>query len=404
MRDTDVLKKRLDGDPEAATAQIGLARTQLGILKNQMALGGITSGVRTVTTADGTTIRASSINGLNSVQITTPREMPAGAPVHPRPAHAEPVLPPPPVVAPIGVLASIGWPIGTSQIGGGNGGGALPIQSVLNGEAAGGLGVDGDVQKVVGVEGSVTYTATLTSTLNVSVYPSPVASLQFFDMAAVRAGPQGSTVGLTALTEYYTFDGSTFGQWGSNSLYLPALFRNVLPPPDAPYRIVPQSGADPVTWVQPLRILHWQQTGGNMPLYPFTLAGETHPTVLASIVPIVITKGADYWTPTQYNTGWIVASYDASTGLFVFVNYSKLQEVVNWYSGQFEAVGIATVLGVDGVISTIPVTVNANWDLTGNTNGVPDGTVIKQNQLVQTVTSDGVGLPPAINAPPFGQN
>lgn len=72
MREIGPVRKGLSGDIETATAQLGIARTQLGILKNQMRLAGLTIGARAVRLADGTVMRVSSYNGQDFVDIETP--------------------------------------------------------------------------------------------------------------------------------------------------------------------------------------------------------------------------------------------------------------------------------------------------------------------------------------------
>lgn len=89
MRETGPARKSSDGDPAASSAQMGAARTQLGILKNLMALGGLPSGARTVRFEDGTEIRVTSINGQDSISIVT-----ATAGIEPPPEQAIPELAP----------------------------------------------------------------------------------------------------------------------------------------------------------------------------------------------------------------------------------------------------------------------------------------------------------------------
>lgn len=70
MRETGPVSKQLSNDETGdASAQVGAARTQLGILKNIMRLGGMPSAYRTVNMADGTTMYVSSINGRDTVNI-----------------------------------------------------------------------------------------------------------------------------------------------------------------------------------------------------------------------------------------------------------------------------------------------------------------------------------------------
>lgn len=74
MRDTGPIGKSLDasGDTEVAATYIGVARTVLGQLVNQMSLGKLTTGSRNVTLPDGTTIRATVMGGVKRVFISSP--------------------------------------------------------------------------------------------------------------------------------------------------------------------------------------------------------------------------------------------------------------------------------------------------------------------------------------------
>lgn len=89
MRDTGPARKTVDGDQDAALAQMGAARVQLGILKNGMRLGGLTSGMRTIVLEDGTEITVSSINGQDSISVNAPAAVPV---------PVEPLIEPPPAV------------------------------------------------------------------------------------------------------------------------------------------------------------------------------------------------------------------------------------------------------------------------------------------------------------------
>ena len=80
MRDTGIITRGLSGDPETATTQIGLARTQLGILKNQMQFAGLTVGARTVRLPDGTAMRVSVAGGISRVEVSTPQPVPVQQP------------------------------------------------------------------------------------------------------------------------------------------------------------------------------------------------------------------------------------------------------------------------------------------------------------------------------------
>jgi hypothetical protein len=82
MRETGPVRKQVDGDDEAAIAQMGAARVQLGIMKNTMKLGGLPMATRTLNFEDGTQMRVSSIHGQDSITVV-------GAPATPAPAEPE---------------------------------------------------------------------------------------------------------------------------------------------------------------------------------------------------------------------------------------------------------------------------------------------------------------------------
>lgn len=66
---------------EAAKPYMGIARTQLGITKNLMNLGGLQQLGRAVTLQDGTVIRCQSVMGQDFIAITPPTRVPAPAPL-----------------------------------------------------------------------------------------------------------------------------------------------------------------------------------------------------------------------------------------------------------------------------------------------------------------------------------
>lgn len=96
MRDTGPIAKTLTGDQDSSVGQISVARTQLGILKNQMQLGGTTQGSRSVTLPDGTHMRVTSINGIDQVHITTAQPTAATPVVEEVPEFPIPQPPEPP--------------------------------------------------------------------------------------------------------------------------------------------------------------------------------------------------------------------------------------------------------------------------------------------------------------------
>ena len=95
MRDTGPIAKTLTGDQDESVGNISVARTQLGILKNGMKLGGITQGSRSVTLPDGTTMRVTSINGIDQVHISTPQPGKPALPVEVPETPYEPEFPGP---------------------------------------------------------------------------------------------------------------------------------------------------------------------------------------------------------------------------------------------------------------------------------------------------------------------
>lgn len=75
MREFGPVRFLLGNSPEEAEAAkpyLGIARTQLGITKNLMALGGLTQGARAMTLPDGTVIICHSRMGQDTVQIAVP--------------------------------------------------------------------------------------------------------------------------------------------------------------------------------------------------------------------------------------------------------------------------------------------------------------------------------------------
>lgn len=103
MRDTGPVSKQLTGDTEATAPYMGVARVQLGILKNQMALGNLQVGARTVQMPDGTTIRVALIGGVSRVAIDSPGVVVETQPEQPQ-AQVHPEFPePPPQITPFEV-------------------------------------------------------------------------------------------------------------------------------------------------------------------------------------------------------------------------------------------------------------------------------------------------------------
>lgn len=79
MRETGPIRKRFDGDIEAAKDYTGLGRTVLGDLKQRMTAGGLQQLSRQITLSDGTIIRAQSVYGQDTVSVETGAVAPAGA-------------------------------------------------------------------------------------------------------------------------------------------------------------------------------------------------------------------------------------------------------------------------------------------------------------------------------------
>lgn len=97
MREFGAAFKVLDGDD--ALPYLGYARTELGILKNSMRLGGLAQGSRTRVLPDGTVLRVQSQFGIDKIVITTTAPTPAApepfvlpgvpAPQEPQPSGVE---------------------------------------------------------------------------------------------------------------------------------------------------------------------------------------------------------------------------------------------------------------------------------------------------------------------------
>lgn len=109
MRETGPVRKGLSGDPETAAAQLGIARTQLGILKNMMQIAGIAVGTRTIRLTDGTVMRVSSYNGQDFLDIETPVlvAVPQDIPQPDVPAPTVDVPAVPPIDQPLALFNSI---------------------------------------------------------------------------------------------------------------------------------------------------------------------------------------------------------------------------------------------------------------------------------------------------------
>ena len=71
-RDTGPIRIRLNGDRTVAQQYLGIARTQLGILKELMGFNSLPQLTRTVRLADGTVIHCQSVFGQDTVMITPP--------------------------------------------------------------------------------------------------------------------------------------------------------------------------------------------------------------------------------------------------------------------------------------------------------------------------------------------
>ncbi len=70
MREDGPVRFRFEGAAEAAQGYIGQARTLLGILKNQMRLGGLQQLSREITLSDGTRLFCQSVFGQDTIRIT----------------------------------------------------------------------------------------------------------------------------------------------------------------------------------------------------------------------------------------------------------------------------------------------------------------------------------------------
>lgn len=71
-RETGVIRSGYAGDVDAAKQYTGIARTQLGILKNLMSFNNLQQLSRTVTLVDGTTIFVQSVFGQDAIIVTVP--------------------------------------------------------------------------------------------------------------------------------------------------------------------------------------------------------------------------------------------------------------------------------------------------------------------------------------------
>ncbi|PFH12842.1 hypothetical protein [Burkholderia sp. JKS000303] len=72
MREFREMRKSLGDDSDAAAPYLGVARTLLGVMKNQMRIGGLLQSQRTVTLPNGVSITVGSRFGQDSVRIVSP--------------------------------------------------------------------------------------------------------------------------------------------------------------------------------------------------------------------------------------------------------------------------------------------------------------------------------------------
>jgi hypothetical protein len=74
-RDIGVIRKQFVGDTPTAKEYVGIARTQIGILKNLMSFNNLSQLSRTVTLANGVVITVRSIGGIDSMAIYAPESV-----------------------------------------------------------------------------------------------------------------------------------------------------------------------------------------------------------------------------------------------------------------------------------------------------------------------------------------
>jgi hypothetical protein len=398
MRDTGPVKK--DADTPDAQDQIGAGRTQLGILKNQMALGGVSLGKRTVVLPDGTTIVASSIAGIDKVTIRQAAELPPGAPPPPAPRVREPRLPEPPPPLGVGALCSMNSysTLAVSPLI------AALIEETVNGTKASGINkysftipsFIGDVPKVIGCDSGLVFESNITQNTSdhVSSGINPTASVQFFDMAG---GYGGYDFGNRKLITQLSLEKDPNVQ---QSMMVPVELKEQTG--NESYFIFNFNFNPPFPrWAEPLRIIKWKQTGGDLPMDLFVLPGTPHATVLANTNPdkIVLQSGKDY-NYSFGNSNWVVARDDPNPipGFVTWKNYQTITVVRDWYPKTWTATGFATVVLKDGRNATIAVVVKVTMTPRQGAH-VPDGAQNSQGAAVQAATIElgtGQQLPPAI--------
>jgi len=377
MREYHELRQALEGDPETAAAYVGVARTQLGVLKNAMQLGGLPSGMRMLYLPDGTAIRVSSVAGQDRIEIVTPRR---GQTV---PAEIqtsfEPDRPPVPGVPYIGAVCDSGNP-------------GLFVTNTVNGVSqSGGPGLAARIMAIVPCTGGLKFTVVPDPARHFANNFNPSSltmSVQLYDLRVTTTRhPHLSIVGMDGADEYNTFDGRRYvigwtGHIGTpyyaTQNRFPILTSPTLPPPNDPYGLNDENG-NPVSLVPGMRILKWKQTGGNITMLPFTIDGGKYPTLLALAGPVPLLEtftvfqaplpGFTYWAGEAGGPlGWLFTEYQLDGGWYDFLQPT------------YTAQGTLVVMDLIGNVTPVPISVATRYN--------------RSSPLIVRITNDGfVGAP-----------
>jgi hypothetical protein len=367
MRDSGPIRKGSDGDAEAAAPYVGTARTLLGVVKNQMRLGGLSQLSRTFQLADGTTISVSSRFGQDAVRIAaaTPA-VPSGLHVlgqrGENPEQVDlPVNPyeePPPLPQRlIGALCSSGQGVG------------VMVYSTLNGVTAQGLDSAGDIPRLVPCMAAVNYTVGIDPNVGLPGGGFPLPSLQIYDVMTTPAGPHGD-ISAALQDENCPLAGGITAPNGNNFAQVPSLF----------------SSARGI-YLPRLQILKWKQTGGAMQMFVFTEPGSVKGVGLVCGTPVRELFGAPYWTPfyQEYpdfgliDYVWQVTDdIDPASGFpiqILMVSYILVAPALN---NSYTATGELVVMDSQGNVSVLLVNITLQYRRSGNLILQSGGTETKQ--------------------------
>lgn len=341
MREYHEIRQTVDGDTEAAGALLGVARTQLGILKNALTLGGLPSGKRTVQLPDGTVIQVSSAYGQDSVRISVPPPAP-GRPA-PQPEAQdwpEPVRGVTPSIN-LGALCDAGSYQVWSTI-------------VANKVMRSGYGLDGaaSLPQLVPCNGGLNYAVTLDPARfkdPIDQYNGVTLTLELYDLNTTAL----SVVGRQGSATYHTFDGRPY-LLGEN----PPVYATTA-------RLLTLNNAHGAP-VPALRILKWEQHGGTLTLLPFTLDGARYPSALYSAIPMGEQLGEGYYEATGLFEYALVEPEVIIGGYPEYEVLAFQKYVIPYLPTHYTAAGTLTVIDLNGSAQGVPLTVSVAYQRSGS--------------------------------------